>query len=86
MRALLQKGRVADAIRWMERQGAGAEGYLGYAYAISGRRAEAEALAARNHEFPQRQAMIYSGLGDRDHAFEALERLAAINPAVREPT
>jgi TolB-like protein/DNA-binding winged helix-turn-helix (wHTH) protein/tetratricopeptide (TPR) repeat protein len=80
VRALLHKGRVAEAIAWMKRQGAGAEGYLGYAYAISGRRAEAEALAARNHDFPQRQAMIYSGLGDKDHAFEALERLAAVNP------
>ncbi len=80
VRALLHKGRVTEAIAWMERQGAGAEGYLGYAYAVSGRRAEAEALAARNHDFPQRQAMIYAGLGDRDHAFEALERLAAINP------
>jgi TolB-like protein/DNA-binding winged helix-turn-helix (wHTH) protein/predicted Zn-dependent protease len=80
MRALLHKGRVTEAIAWMEREGAGAEGYLGYAYAVSGRRPEAEALAARNHDFPQRQAMIYAGLGDRDHAFEALERLAAINP------
>jgi TolB-like protein/DNA-binding winged helix-turn-helix (wHTH) protein/Tfp pilus assembly protein PilF len=79
-RALLHKGRVTEAIAWMERAGAGAEGYLGYAYAISGRRPEAEALAARNHDFPQRQAMIYAGLGDNDHAFEALERLAAINP------
>jgi len=81
VRALIQKGRVSEAIAWMERQGAaGAEGYLGYAYAVSGRRAEAEVLAARNHDFPQRQAMIYSGLGDKDRAFEALERLAAINP------
>jgi hypothetical protein len=24
--------------------------------------------------------MIYAGLGDKDHAFEALERLAALNP------
>ncbi len=80
VRALLHKGRVTEAIAWMERQGAGAEGYLGYAYAVSGRRADAEALAARNHDFPQRQAMIYAGLGERDHAFEALDRLAAINP------
>ena len=80
VRALLHKGRVTEAIAWLERQGAGAEGYLGYAYAVSGRRAEAEALAARNHDFPQRQAMIYSGLGDGDDAFDALERLAAINP------
>jgi TolB-like protein/DNA-binding winged helix-turn-helix (wHTH) protein len=79
-RALLHKGRVTEAARWMEKQGRGAEGYLGYAYAISGRRADAEALAARNHDYPQRQAMIYAGLGDKDHAFDALERLAALNP------
>lgn len=24
--------------------------------------------------------MIYSGLGDTDHAFESLDRLAAVNP------
>ena len=79
-RALVHKGRVTEATLWMEKQGRGAEGYLGYAYAISGRRADAEALAARNHDYPQRQAMIYAGLGDTDHAFEALERLAALNP------
>jgi TolB-like protein/DNA-binding winged helix-turn-helix (wHTH) protein len=79
-RALLHKGRVTEAARWMEQQGRGAEGYLGYAYAISGRRADAEALAARNQDYPQRQAMIYAGLGDKDHAFDALERLAALNP------
>jgi hypothetical protein len=71
---------VSEAIAWLERQGGGAEGYLGYAYAISGRRTEAEALAARNEEYPQRQAMIYSGLGDTGRAFDALERLAAVNP------
>jgi TolB-like protein/DNA-binding winged helix-turn-helix (wHTH) protein len=80
MRALLHKGRLTEAIAWMEGQGRGAEGYLGYAYAVAGRRAEAQALAAQNTGYPQRQAMIYAGLGDADHAFEALERLAAINP------
>jgi TolB-like protein/DNA-binding winged helix-turn-helix (wHTH) protein len=79
-RALVHKGRVTEATRWMETQGRGVEGYLGYAYAISGRRADAEALAARNHDYPQRQAMIYAGLGDKDHAFDALERFAAVNP------
>lgn len=80
VRALLQKGRTAEAIAWLERQDRGAEGYLGYAYALSGRRTEAQALAAKNTDFPQRQAMIFAGLGDADRAFEALERLAAVNP------
>jgi TolB-like protein/DNA-binding winged helix-turn-helix (wHTH) protein len=80
VRALLHKGRVTEAIAWLETQGGGAEGYLGYAYAVSGRRAEAAALAVRNQQFPQRQAMIYAGLGDAARAFDALERLAAVNP------
>ena len=80
VRALLQKGRVTEAIAWLETQGGGAEGYLGYAYTVSSRRAEAVALAARNQQFPQRQAMIYAGLGDAERAFDALERLAAVNP------
>jgi TolB-like protein/Tfp pilus assembly protein PilF len=80
VRALLHKGRVREAIAWMETQGGGAEGYLGYAYAVSGRLGEAEALAAKNENHPQRQAMIYAGLGDTDRAFAALERLVAVNP------
>ncbi len=78
-RALLHKGRVAEAIAWFETQGEGRDGFLGYAYAISGRRAEAEALAASSAQYPQQQVLIYSGLGDKDRAFEALERLAAVN-------
>ena len=47
-----------------------------YVYAISDRRAEAKAIAARNADLPQRQALVYAGLGDKDRAFDALERLA----------
>jgi TolB-like protein/DNA-binding winged helix-turn-helix (wHTH) protein len=79
-RALLHQRRISEAVAWFETQGGRAEGYLGYAYAVSGRRAEAAALAARNQDFPQRLAMIYAGLGDADRAFDALERLAAVNP------
>jgi eukaryotic-like serine/threonine-protein kinase len=88
--ALLLKGHAAEAIEMMEkfiagnsqlREGGGrGYGYLGYAYAITGRRAEAEAQAAKNAGFPHQQAMIYGGLGDKDRAFEAIERLAAVNP------
>ena len=77
-RALLQKGQVTEAVRWLEGQGPDVEGCLGYAYAISGRRAEAEVLAARN-EYADNQSVIYAGLGDRDRAFEALRRFAALN-------
>ena len=55
-------------------------GYLGYAYAITGRRAEAEEQAAKNAGLPHHQAIIYAGLGDRDRAFAAIAALAAVNP------
>jgi TolB-like protein len=77
--ALVFDGRVEEAIALMESRGEGSHGVLGYAYAIAGRRAEAEALAARSAVFPQRQVMIFAGLGDADRAFDALDRLAAIN-------
>jgi TolB-like protein/DNA-binding winged helix-turn-helix (wHTH) protein/lipopolysaccharide biosynthesis regulator YciM len=79
-RALLHQGRVSEAVAWFEGQDARTDGYKGYAYAISGRRVEAEALAAANREYPQRQVLIYSGLGDTDRAFEALDKLASANP------
>jgi TolB-like protein len=77
--AMVLSGRVDEAIAAMEKQGAGTHGVLGYAYAVGGRRSDAEALAARNHDFPQRQVLIYAGLGDADRMFDALDRLAAIN-------
>jgi TolB-like protein/DNA-binding winged helix-turn-helix (wHTH) protein len=80
VRALLHQGHVRESIAWLEAQDRGAEGYLGYAYAVSGRRAEAEALAAKNEDHPQRQVMIYAGLGDTDRAFAALDRFVAVNP------
>jgi len=74
-RALVQKGSVAEAINILEQMEEGAGGHLGYAYAVTGRRAEAEALAARNDDFPRRLTLIYAGLGDKDRVFEALERM-----------
>jgi len=52
--------------------------FLGYLYAIMGRRDEAEALAAGFR--PARQFWIYAGLGEKDRAFEALDRALTINP------
>ena len=74
-RALFQKGQVDEAIAIFERQRFSAR-FLGYAYARSGRRTDAEKLAAQHAGFPPRLVLIYAGLGDRDRAFEALDRMA----------
>jgi TolB-like protein/Flp pilus assembly protein TadD len=76
-RALLQKGRAPEAIAILEQSGEPSKGQLGYAYAVTGRRAEAETLAAEGANFPRRRAWIYAGLGDKDRVFEALEEMAA---------
>ena len=54
---------------------------LGYGYAVTSRRADAEKVLARLNELSKREfvspvwmAKIYSGLGEKDKAFEALER------------
>jgi tetratricopeptide (TPR) repeat protein len=54
---------------------------LGYTYALSGRRGEAEgvlaklqALARDQYVSPYRFAMIYTALGEKDQAFEWLNR------------
>jgi serine/threonine-protein kinase len=76
-RALFQRGDHADAIEQVQRLGEGSHNFLGYFYAMTDRRAEAEALALRHKDFPARLAMIYAGLGDTDGVFEALERMNA---------
>jgi TolB-like protein/DNA-binding winged helix-turn-helix (wHTH) protein/Tfp pilus assembly protein PilF len=54
---------------------------LGYGYAVTGRRTEAEKVLARLNELSKREfvspvwmAKIYSGLLEKDKAFESLER------------
>jgi serine/threonine-protein kinase len=75
-RALTLSGRTDEALPIVEK---GDASYLGYLYAVTGRRAEAEALAAGLADTPIRQMLIHGGLGDRDRAFEALERAAVSN-------
>jgi tetratricopeptide (TPR) repeat protein len=74
------KGRTDEALELFNKRADLNEQWIGYIYAITGRRAEAEAVAERNAHLPHRPAMIYSALGDYDRAFEALARLAAVNP------
>ena len=58
----------------------GARVYLGYAYARSGRREEAEKLAIDLSPRPLQQALVFAGLGDKDRTLEALGRMAVVGP------
>jgi eukaryotic-like serine/threonine-protein kinase len=77
-RALVFTGRPDEAIPIFTRD-LTYFGYLGYLYGVTGRREEAEALAAAHPESPSRQMLIYAGLGDADRALDALEKTAADN-------
>lgn len=78
-RALYFSGRFDEAREALERAGPQFFGYVGYLLAVSGHRAEAEALAAKNLDSPSRTMLIYAGLGDKDRAFAGLVRTAEIN-------
>ena len=84
-RGYMEKGFYDEAIPELQRSVDAESGdglaQLGYAYAMAGRKAEAlktladlEALAARRYSSPVRNACIYSGLGDKERAFEWLEK------------
>lgn len=76
-RALFQNDERTEAIRRYEQLGSGTDNFRGYAYAVVGRRAEAEATAARRSDFPAALVLIHAGLGNMRQAFDALERMAA---------
>ena len=53
--------------------------YLGYAYAVSGKRDQAQAILNKlkttsEYVSPAELAILYIGLGDKDRAFQSLER------------
>jgi tetratricopeptide (TPR) repeat protein len=75
-RAMFQKGQHAAAIEIFRRQGAGSQGFLGYALARIGRREEALRLAEANANFPAREVLIFAGLGDTDKAIAVLKQIA----------
>ena len=85
-RAYEQKGRLPEAIEAFQR-GLALEGNielwsgLGHAYAVSGRRDEAQKvldhlkeLSAHSYVAPYNVAVIYAGLGEKDEAFTWLNR------------
>jgi eukaryotic-like serine/threonine-protein kinase len=80
-RAFACRGRVDEALAVYDSLPAeGPPQYRAYAYIRAGRRADAEKLATENAQFPYRAAIIYAALGDRDRAFEALDRTAEREP------
>lgn len=76
-RALLMKGATTEALAILEAMPPNRAPELGYAYAVTGRRTDAEALANAAANVPLTQAIIFAGLGDHDRTFAALERGAA---------
>jgi TolB-like protein len=78
-RALYLSGRFDEAREALERAGPQFWGYFGYLLAVSGRRDEAQALAAKYPDAPSRTMLIYAGLGDKERAYEGLLRTAEIN-------
>jgi serine/threonine-protein kinase len=82
-RALACRGRVAEALALYDTVDPDATGvphYRAYAYVRAGRRSDAEALALANDQYAYRATIIYAALGDRDRAFEALDRTAEREP------
>jgi tetratricopeptide (TPR) repeat protein/tRNA A-37 threonylcarbamoyl transferase component Bud32 len=80
-RALTFAGRPLEALRVLETRRAepGVQHWMAHAYVLAGRRAEVERLAAA-HDHPFRLAVIYAALGDKDRAFEELDRAAVTVP------
>jgi adenylate cyclase len=78
-RAKLGEGRMDEAIQLlMNDPGPQSQGFLGYAYARSGRRGEAEKLLAGQSPPANQQALIFAGLGDEDRMLEALGHMATL--------
>jgi serine/threonine-protein kinase len=76
--------RAAKAIpileaRWNGRLKDPGAGSLGVAYAKAGRRDDAERVAAIVPR-PLTKAVIFAALGDKDRAFEALDRMVPLGP------
>jgi tetratricopeptide (TPR) repeat protein len=76
--ALVLSGRPVEALRVYRELNN--ELGAGYVHGVLGHREEAEAIAAANADNPGLQMFVYCGLGDKERAFEALERLMVSNP------
>jgi TolB-like protein/Flp pilus assembly protein TadD len=83
-RIRLGQGKVEEAVQILRASAAAhfnpqTNGFLGYALARSGRREEAVQLA-QNTTYPNEQALIYAGLGDKDRTLDALDRMSVRGP------
>jgi eukaryotic-like serine/threonine-protein kinase len=85
-RALMFAGRLTEALPMLEgldghhlgrlkTPRAGRAPWLARAYVLAGRRAEAEALLVEHRDSLSGLAIIHAALGDKERAFEALERM-----------
>ena len=86
-RARFGQGRIDDAVNILAAAvargvppGDPVRGYLAYGYARIGRRDEAERIAETDRPNPFHQVLAFTGLGDKDRAFEALDRMAPQGP------
>ena len=84
IQALLLSGKAVEALRILEARFNGdlsrsGSGELGRAYALVGRREDAERIAKIQWR-PIEQAEIFVALGDKERAFEALERAIPLGP------
>ena len=79
-RALTLAGRLDEALPiWDSRQGPGWVFWAAPAYVAAGRRAEVERMAV-TEDHPFRLALIYTALGDKERALEALNRAVDVSP------
>jgi len=69
-------GRPAEAFPFVNKN----HWSIAHAYVMTGRRVEAEKMAASNKGNPFAEAIIYAAVGDVDRTFEALERTAVSQP------
>jgi hypothetical protein len=80
-RVRLGQGRIDEAVQILA--AVPNPRYFGHALGRAGRREEAEKLAATVATNPFQQTLIFAGLGDKDRAFEALDRMT-VQGAVRK--
>ena len=83
-RSRLGQGRIDEAIQILAdapglAKDQQSRGFLGFAYARSGRREQAEEMAAVS-KYPNEQALIFAGLGDSDRTLAALDRMSTLGP------